>query len=62
MPIDEVLRRTAELVANMKTCGHPHILGSECDVLFVREAREAILAKVDAMMAVAQAPIAPVSL
>jgi hypothetical protein len=62
MPVDEVLRRTAELVANMKACGHPHILGSECDVLFVPEAREAILAKVDAMMAVAQAPIAPVSL
>ena len=53
MPVDEVLRRTAELVANMKACGHPHILGSECDVLFVPEAREAILAKVDAMMAVA---------
>jgi hypothetical protein len=57
MPVDEVLRRTAELVANMKACGHPHILGSECDVLFVPEAREAILAKVDAMMAVAAQPI-----
>jgi hypothetical protein len=51
MPLEEVLRRTAELVANMKACGHPHILGSECDVLFVPEAREAILTKVDAMMA-----------
>ncbi len=57
MPVDEVLRRTAELIANMKACGHPHILGSECDVLFVPEAREAILAKVDAMMDVAAEPI-----
>jgi hypothetical protein len=57
MPLEEVLRRTAELVANMKACGHPHILGSECDVLFVPEAREAILTKVDAMMAVTAQPI-----
>ena len=52
MPLDEVVRRTTELLANMKACGHPHILGSECDVLFVPEASEAILTKVDAMMAV----------
>ncbi len=51
MPVEEVERRTRELLANMKASGHPHILGSECDVLFVPEAREAILAKVDAMMA-----------
>jgi hypothetical protein len=57
MPLEEVLRRTAELVANMKAFGHPHILGSECDVLFVAEAREAILAKVDAMMGFAARPI-----
>ena len=53
MPVEEVIRRTKELLANMKACGHPHILGSECDVLFVPEARETILKKVDAMMAVA---------
>ena len=57
MPIEEVVRRSTELVAHMKACGHPHILGSECDVLFVPEAREAILAKVDAMMACAAQPI-----
>ena len=51
MPIDEVVRRTDELIANMKACGHPHILGSECDVLFVPEAQETIRKKVDAMMA-----------
>ncbi len=52
MPVEEVVRRTAELAANMKACGHPHILGSECDVLSVPESRQTILAKVDAMMAV----------
>jgi hypothetical protein len=52
MPVAEVIRRAVDLVAKMKACGHPHILGSECDVLFVPEARDAILKKVDAMMAV----------
>jgi hypothetical protein len=52
MPVEEVVRRTDELIANMKTCGHAHILGSECDVLYVPEAREAILKKVEEMMAV----------
>ena len=50
MPLQEVLRRTAELIANMKACGHPHILGSECDVLHVPEAGETIRRKVDAML------------
>ena len=50
MPIKEVVRRTNELVANMTACGHPHIVGSECDVLFVPEAQDAIRKKVDAMM------------
>lgn len=50
MPIDEVICRAGELLANMKACGHPHILGSECDVLHVPEAAETIRAKVDAMM------------
>jgi hypothetical protein len=51
MPVEEVVRRTRELLGNMKACGHPFILGSECDVLFVPEAHQAILSKVDAMMA-----------
>ncbi|MGA3132476.1 MAG: uroporphyrinogen decarboxylase family protein [Terracidiphilus sp.] len=58
MPVAEVIRRAEALVAKMKACGHPHILGSECDVLFVPEACDAILKKVDAMMAVT-APAAP---
>jgi uroporphyrinogen-III decarboxylase len=49
MPVEEVIRRTDELLAQMKACGHAHILGSECDVLYVPEAREAILLKVEAM-------------
>lgn len=49
MPVEEVIRRTEELLAQMRACGHPHILGSECDVLYVPEAREAILRKVEAM-------------
>ena len=52
MPVEEVARRTDELITRMKTCGHPHILGSECDVLFVPEAQETIARKVDAMMTV----------
>jgi hypothetical protein len=53
MPVQEVVRRTDELIANMKACGHPHIVGSECDVLFVPQAQETIAKKVDAMMAIA---------
>ncbi len=50
MPVEEVLRRTGELVEKMKSCGHPYIAGSECDVLFVPEAQETIRKKVDAMI------------
>jgi uroporphyrinogen-III decarboxylase len=53
MPVEEVIRRAEELLMKMKECGHPYILGSECDVLYVPEARDAILKKVNAMMAVA---------
>lgn len=51
MPLEEVFRRADEIVLRMKACGHPHILGTECDVLFVPEARDTILRKVDAMNA-----------
>jgi uroporphyrinogen-III decarboxylase len=50
MPVETVVGLTLELIANMHACGHPHIVGSECDVLFVPEAQQAILAKVDAIM------------
>jgi uroporphyrinogen-III decarboxylase len=51
MPVEEVVRQTAELIAKMKACGHPHIMGTECDVLFVPDAQDSIRKKVDAMMA-----------
>ena len=57
MPVEEVVRRTEELVARMRACGHPYIVGSECDVLFVTDAQDAIRRKVDAMMSMA-APLA----
>ena len=50
IPVDEVVRRTQELIDRMQACGHPHIVGSECDVLFVPEAQESIRKKVEAMM------------
>ncbi len=50
MPVEEVIRRTEELVTKMKACGHPHIVGSECDVLFVPGADHTIRKKVEAMM------------
>lgn len=51
MPVEEVVRRTCELIARMRASGHPHIPGTECDVLFVPGAEETIRRKVDAMMA-----------
>jgi len=53
MPIETLANLTRELIDNMQACGHPHIVGSECDVLFVPEAQHAIRAKVDAMMSCA---------
>jgi hypothetical protein len=50
MPVSKVIEQTRELRAKMRECGHPHILGSECDVLFVAEAQQSIRTKVAAMM------------
>jgi uroporphyrinogen-III decarboxylase len=50
MPVEEVRKRTRELRDRMDGCGHPHILGSECDVLYVRESAETIREKVHAML------------
>jgi len=36
----------------MRQAGHPHILGSECDVLHVPEAAERIWRKIRAMLEV----------
>jgi uroporphyrinogen-III decarboxylase len=50
MPLDRVISMTRELIGRMKATGHPHILGSECDVLHVPEAAQTIRRKVEAMM------------
>lgn len=50
MPIEEVTRLTRETVRRMAGCGHAHILGSECDVLYVPDAAETIRRKVDAVL------------
>lgn len=52
MPLEEVRRLSDELAARMKDCGHPHILGSECDVLHVPEAADTIRRKVAEMLSV----------
>lgn len=50
LPVEEVRRMTVELRQQMAACGHPHILGSECDVLHVPGAAETIRRKVDVML------------
>jgi hypothetical protein len=50
MPDDRVRALACDLAANMRACGHPHILGSECDVLHVPEAAAAIRRKVGIML------------
>lgn len=50
MPVEEVERRTLELIEKMRACDHPHIVGSECDVLYVPDAAPTIRRKVDIMM------------
>ena len=50
MPLEEVRRLTIDLLNRMAGCGHPHILGSECDVLFVPEAADTLRRKVEAML------------
>jgi hypothetical protein len=50
MPDERVAALTVELVAKMQQVQHPHIVGSECDVLHVDEAAEAIRRKIGVMM------------
>ena len=57
MPLEEVLRLAAELSGRMAACAHPHILGSECDVLHVPDSADTICRKVDAMLAISAQPL-----
>jgi hypothetical protein len=54
MPLDKVESMTLELIERMKATGHPHILGSECDVLHVPEAAQTIRNKVSVMLTCAR--------
>jgi hypothetical protein len=49
MPVEEVRRLASGLVRAMRERGHPLILGSECDVLYVPGAGETIWRKLEAM-------------
>jgi hypothetical protein len=51
VPLEAVPVMARELIGRMRTAGHPHILGSECDVLHVPGASETIRRKVEAMLA-----------
>ena len=55
MPEEEVRRRCEELIGSMRHARPPHILGTECDVLHVPGAAEAIWRKVEAMRNVSPA-------
>lgn len=50
MPESRVVELTGEILRRMAATGHPHILGSECDVLSVPGREAAIMAKVDAFL------------
>jgi uroporphyrinogen-III decarboxylase len=50
MPAEQVEAMTLELIGKMRAAGHPHILGSECDVLHVPEAASTIRRKVETML------------
>jgi len=52
LSVDQVRDQARALVRRMRDAGRPFILGSECDVLHVPEAAEAIRAKVEAMLTV----------
>jgi hypothetical protein len=50
MPVEKVENLTLELIERMRVAAHPHILGSECDVLHVPDAAATIRHKVDVML------------
>ena len=50
VPVERVLALTLELIENMRKAGHPHIVGSECDVLYVPESAATIQRKLNVML------------
>jgi hypothetical protein len=55
MPAAEVERLTLELLDKMRAAGRAHIPGSECDVLYVEGAAEAIRSKLSILMTAGRA-------
>jgi len=56
VPLEKVEELTLDLMARMREAGHPHILGSECDVLHVPDAAETIWSKVRVMLTCGRGP------
>jgi len=50
VPVERVQQLTLELIENMRKAAHPHIVGSECDVLHVPESAATIRRKLDVML------------
>lgn len=50
MPVCRVVQESTELTQRMAACGHPFILGTECDTLHVPEYAGTIRAKVDCLL------------
>ncbi len=50
VPMERVQELTLELIGNMRRAAHPHIVGSECDVLYVPESAATIRSKLDVML------------
>ena len=50
VPVERVRELTLELIENMRQAAHPHIVGSECDVLHVPESAAAIRRKLGVML------------
>ena len=50
VPVERVRALTLELIGNMRRAGHPHIVGSECDVLYVPESVATIQRKLNVML------------
>jgi uroporphyrinogen-III decarboxylase len=48
--VERVRELTLELIANMRQAAHPHIVGSECDVLYVPESAATIQRKLNVML------------
>lgn len=53
MPLSRVAADTAQLAGEMAACGHPFILGTECDTLHVPEYAATIEDKVECMLTAA---------